>query len=138
MPKKRPPKPRKRKARNEIDYGTEETRNRLQPDPVLVMISKGLLDTAQEHAASEIREVYLAITRGLWPKITSGEIRGLTEGISDGLATAYSTRYRPWVAQHRREVIDATLSLVVDREAPATDLGERLIAGALKNYARMF
>ena len=138
MTKKRPPKPRKRKQRQETDTGTPETRRRLKSDPVLEMISKGLLDTAQERAASEIREVYLAITRGLWPKIVNAEIHGKGSEIPDALASAYSVRYRVWVQDTHREVVDATLRLVVEKEGPGSDLGERLIAGALRQYARLF
>lgn len=138
MAKKRPPKPRKRQKRQEIDRGTDETRARLRPDPILVMIAKGLVDTAQERAASEIRQVYLAITQGLWLKNrVPGQITGIREELSDEMAEAYSKRYYPWVQRVNSDVVDATLRLCVEREEP-TEWGERQIAGALYLYAKMF
>lgn len=118
---------------------TPETLAKLTPDPLMNLKQHGLITSDEERAASEIRAVYMAVCGGLFRKQQRlGEAFGLGGGkppeMPCGLARAHHETYLPWTRRHHPGVIDAVLSLVVDRNKlpPAFDT---FVAEALKDYA---
>lgn len=125
---------------------TPETIRHLQPDPL-----HGLLHTAWAHlpadietlnrqlaerAAEEIRAVYFAVLRPLMPKANRWDAMQLGHAeIPDSLARAHKDRYLPWTRDNAPNTVDATLSIVIDREEPGVHT-HRLVARALLDYAR--
>lgn len=133
---KKPPKARKRQKPQEKDLGTAETRAKLKPDPLQRIVEEGLLDSAGQRAAEEIRAVWLALTLEVRRKnkVLGTPDAGKVE-MPDQLAEAHATRYLPWVRETNSEIVDLTIGLLVDRRE-LTPWGCRICAGAITNYAR--
>ena len=128
----RPPK------RDETTPPTPETLARMEQDPLRALIIEGLIDTAGERAADEIREIYTAVCRCVMRRQARyGQEFGMPSGVPvelpDALALAHAKVYLPWVHATKPTVVDATLSLVVDRVAVQCSTA---VAMALSNYAR--
>jgi hypothetical protein len=104
------------------------------------MAIAGMIDSAGERAAEEIKCVFLAICRDVIRKTMRPSIvyaRGKFE-IPDDLAQAHAERYLPWCRDHRRQIVEATIDLVVERKPPATGLVLEAVADALADYAKRF
>lgn len=118
---------------------TPETRAKLEEDPLHRMVAAGMVDSAGERAAEEIKCVFLAICRDVIGKTMRHGVyaRGKFE-ISDDLAHAHADRYLPWCRAHRPAVIEATIDLVVERKPPRSGLILDGVADALADYANRF
>lgn len=127
---------RNRVAKTERIAATPETKAKLENDPLRDLIDRGLVDTAAENAANEIRMVYLAIVREAMIGIGRyGEyVQGRYE-ISDELAAIHSQRYKPW-ADTQGHRLEQVIDLVVDRRSIPPFLVEGTVR-ALDGYARM-
>lgn len=116
------------------DLGTDETRSRLQADPLFELL-KGQ-DASLERAADEIRAVYSAVVREVMHKNSS--LYALDAGkpvIPDELAYAHAERYLPWVAATGPTMVDIVLKVLVDRYDCPPGL-EEPIRRRLHDYAR--
>ena len=116
---------------------TPETVAKLGPDPLRVLVDQGLIDSDGERAAHQIRVVYLAVTRAVLAMAHppgDDPARGRYE-MPDDMARAYTDLYKPWVAAQGPAVVDAVLTLVVDRQAiPRSKVGQ--VVDALGDYAQ--
>jgi len=112
---------------------TPETLVKLQPDPLLALLRvHGGGDIALEHAADEIRAIFLAVCGRLMAG--TGGLGGGGE-MPDFLAWAHGSTYLPWARSLKHEAMEAIIDIVVDRRAVRADLAARA-AGALDAYAR--
>lgn len=118
---------------------TPETRAKLEADPLHGMAVAGMIDSAAERAAEEIKCVFMAICRDVIGKTMRHGMyaRGKFE-ISDDLAHAHADRYLPWCRANRRQIVEATIDLVVDRKLPGSGLVLAAVANALADYASRF
>lgn len=117
---------------------TPETMAKLEEDPLQRMAAAGMIDSAGERAAEEIKYVFLAVCRDVIARTmrpTIAYARGRFE-IPDDLATAHAERYLPWCRAQRPRVVEATIDLVVERRLPRSGLLLDLVADALADYAR--
>jgi hypothetical protein len=118
---------------------TPETRAKLLEDPLQRMVAAGMVDSAGERAAEEIKCVFLAICRDVIGKTMRHGMyaRGKFE-ISDDLAHAHADRYLPWCRGNRPSIVEATIDLVVERKPPRSGLILDGVADALADYANRF
>jgi hypothetical protein len=144
--RKTPKKRRGRTARAHDCIGaTPETLAKLRPDPLLALLSgfgqvgDAVGHSALEHAADEIRAVYLAVCGMLMASIGGGHRYGQGPGgrreIPAFLAWAHAETYLPWADAHPRATFEAAIGLVVDRHVIHPDLAAA-VAGALADYAK--
>lgn len=99
------------------DVPTEETAARARVDVVLELLEAGVLLPAHADAAHEIREVFMAVTKGLWPKagmVTREKLIGRTARrrfvdpiaqLDPAMRRLWSSRYRPWADEMSRQWI---------------------------------
>lgn len=90
----------RRKAQAEARVGaTAQTVARLKPDPIAWLATRRR-DVKPEHirAAEEIRDIYAAVTAGLWPRSQQFEREpaGERSGMPMRLVVAHVDRYLPW------------------------------------------
>ncbi len=119
---------------------TLETRAKLKEDPLHRMALAGMIDSAAERAAEEIKCVFLAVCRDVIAKTMRPGLvysRGKFE-IPDDLAHAHADRYLPWCRANRPAIVEATIDLVVERRPPQSGLVLNAVADALADYARRF
>ncbi len=118
---------------------TPQTSAKLEEDPLQRMVAAGMIDSAGERAAEEIKCVFLAICRDVIGKTMRPGVytRGKFE-ISDDLAHAHADRYLPWCRTNRPPIVEATIDLVVERKPPKSGLILDAVAVALADYARRF
>ena len=128
-----------------IDYlpedvgATPETRAKLEEDPLHRMAVAGMIDSAGERAAEEIKCVFLAICRDVIGKtMRPGVYARAKFEISDDLAHAHADRYLPWCRGNRPPIVEATIDLVVERKLPRSGLILDAVADALADYASRF
>lgn len=118
---------------------TPETVAHLEPDPLQDLVGAGLIDAAGERAAQEIMLVYCAVCRGVMRQ--SRPLGPYTPGVfdmSEDIAEAHARRYLPWARATRRQTVQATIDLVVDRLSPPTGPVRTAVIEALDDYARRF
>jgi hypothetical protein len=120
-----------------LDSHPEVVRFRpLQRDPLVALLSDGMLQRHQLSAGHEIARVYAAWTSGVGARVSAayGERmdRGAEPDLPEALRIASVNRYRPWRVwagaigvNGRRSLADLTLLVCVD------GLGPRQVAGAL-------
>lgn len=139
MKKKKRRKPQRRERPEPRRVGpTPETRAKALDDPLQQLVTDGKIDAAGERAAEEIRRVFLAVCRDVMAKISRPvPMAGGKAEMSDELDIAHSDRYLPWVRDTARNVVAATLDLVLERRKPAAFM-EAAICRALQDYARRF
>lgn len=123
----------------EMVGATPETRAKLSDDPLQRMAMAGMIDSAGERAAEEIKSVFLTICHDVIGKTMRHGLyaRGKFE-ISDDLASAHADRYLPWCRSHRSAIVEATIDLVVERKPPRSGLVLNAVAAALADYANRF
>lgn len=124
---------------------TPETLAKLRPDPLLALLQSlgegadQIGESALEHAADEIRAVYLAVCGMLMAGVGGGHRYGQGPGgrreIPPFLAWVHAETYRPWANGLRRATLQAVIDLVVDRHVIHPGL-TGAVAGALEDYAR--
>ena len=137
---------RRRVNRSERVDPTPETVRHLQPDPLYWVLHNAWrhlgedMDTANrrlaEDAADEIRSVYLAVLKEVMSKnatYNKHRIGGAYE-LTERLARIHAKRYIPWTQRNARNVVEGTITVVVDREPTLVEYP--LIARALLDYAR--
>lgn len=122
----------------EVVGATPETLAKLQDDPFAVLVTLGMLDTAQRDAGLEIRAIWYAITGNLLPKCGERSQTRSGDGMSDRLAWAHALVYLPW-ARYWGRLIEEVIDLVVDAQLPEqaatrADLGN--LFEMLEDYAR--
>ena len=116
---------------------TPETAAKLGPDPLRVLVDQGLINSDGERAAHQIRVVYLAVTRAVlaMAHVPQDTRRKGQYEMSESTARAYTDLYKPWCAAQGPAVVDAALTLVVDRQAiPRSKVGQ--VVDALGDYAQ--
>lgn len=92
-----------RQAQDDVtDLGTVETRKKLRPDTLLLMLDQGRLDQSQYDAAVLIRSGYMIKTFGLGVKVASYGER-VASRTDDGYQSAWGTKiergYDAWAAE---------------------------------------
>lgn len=118
---------------------TPETLAKKQDDPLQKMVEDKLLDSAGERAAEEIKNVYLAVCREVINlSRPMGPHSPSRYEMSDDIAEAHATRYLPWSRSNRRQIVEATIDLVVERTEPRSGLLRQAVGRALTDYARRF
>lgn len=146
MVRKTSKKRRGRAARSYDGIGaTPETLAKLRPDPLLALLSAfgqvgdAVGNSALEHAADEIRAVYLAVCGMMMAGVGGAHRYGQGPGgrreIPPFLAWAHAETYRPWATAQPRATLEAAVGLVVDRHVIHPDLAPA-VAGALADYAK--
>lgn len=84
---------------NELGFvkPTRETKAKLSADPLSRMLAKGSLTQEQVRAALEIREIYQALSAGLFARAHMAERTGRTRyEIGERIAHLHAGRYLPW------------------------------------------
>jgi len=118
---------------------TAETLAHLTTDPLETLIRGGWIDAAGERAVAEIKTVHRAITRDVSVRTNALSERTNASGpqeMPDHIAQAYHDTYLPWCALIDEPVIQATFSLVVDRnEIPAAM--SAAVCRAIQIYAKI-
>ena len=120
--------------------GTPQTKAKLRPDTLVTMFKRGSLTSDHLLAAAEIRDVFEALTRPMWPRIVDYEPRigspvkrGYVQPIdrmSSKMWILWQSHYKPWAnemskaavstpAGHAR-LLEVTISVVVDGESLST------------------
>lgn len=118
---------------------TSQTRAKLEEDPLQKLVAAGLIDSAGERAAEEIKCVFLAVCRDVIAKtMRHGVYAKARFEISDELANAHSRRYLPWCRANRPSVVEATIDLVIDRKLPHSKFILTAICRAFADYAVRF
>lgn len=124
---------------------TPETLAKLRQDPLLALFERydsdggGDGEKALEHAADEIRAIYLAVygmlMAGVGGRHRYGDGPGGRRDIPPFLAWAHAKTYTPWANGIKRTTLEAVIDLVVERNLTHP---ERMIAvaEALGDYAR--
>lgn len=141
MVKKTPKNRRGRPPRNHDSIGpTPETLAKLRGDPLRALLSiYGDGDGALEHAADEIRAVYLAVCgmlmAGVGGRHGYGRARGGRRDIPPFLAWVHKETYLPWANGTKRSTLEAVIGLVVDRHIIHPDM-VMPVAHALDDYAQ--
>ena len=111
-------------SKPQIDRGTPETRAKLRPDPLLVML-KRRDDFWPEHlqAGQEILDIYMAVGKPLGVRqmavepTVDGSKRKEPLWLPHKLDTAYRTVYRPWTFRlHERNMGGLVMAGVIERE----------------------
>jgi len=124
---------------------TPETLAKLQPDPLVIMHTEGLIDDAARDGALEIRKVYMAVAGSL---LTKARGEGGRAVMNPEIAWIHANRYLPWTQGWGHNVLSRLLDMVVDGEPPGWgqkfadgtiefDLPSRMVAEALQAYARI-
>ena len=112
---------------------TPETVAKLAPDPLLAILRlHGGGDVALEHAAGEIRAVFLAVCGRLMAGV--GNLGGGGE-MPNFIAWAHAGTYLPWTRMTPRATLEAVIDVLIDRRTVHPDLAVR-VALALDGYAR--
>lgn len=128
---------------------TPETLAKLRQDPLLALferydsVNSGDGETVLEHAADEIRAIYLAVygmlMAGVGGRHRYGEGPGArgstTRDIPPFLAWAHAQTYTPWANAIKRTTLEAVIDLVVERNLIHPDRSIA-VADALADYAR--
>ena len=120
---------------------TPETLAKLESDPLEAMVRVKLVNSAAVDAAVEIKEIYMAVCRQAWCKRGAlGKEFGSPSGrtvyeMPGDLAYFHAKTYLPWVRDQGHLVVDATLTLVVDRQNIESQFVPS-VARALADYAR--
>ncbi len=134
---------------------TLQTARKLRSDVVLRLYRRGSIDAVQRLAAEEIREVWMALARGMFPQSRFGiqlpvEAKGRRsfrepfERMSERQRRLYERRYRVWIAETGRMKIGATRTLaalvheiLIDNRGPRQlDRAWRLRNGAAREHLR--
>lgn len=134
---------------------TLQTARKLRSDVVLRLYRRGSIDAVQRLAAEEIREVWMALARGMFPQSRFGiqlpvETKGKRsfrepfERMSDRQRRLYERRYRLWIAETGRMKIGATRTLaalvheiLIDNRGPRQlDRDWRLRNGSARDHLR--
>lgn len=145
MARKTPKPKRGRPARHHDRIGpTPETWAKLRPDPLLSLLrsfgesADKIGERALEHAADEIRAVYLAVCGMLMAGVGGGHRYGQGPGgrreIPPFLAWVHADTYLPWANGLRPATLQAVIDLVVERHAIHPGLTGAVTA-ALRKYA---
>ena len=118
---------------------TPETLAKLKPDPLREMVEGGLLDTDSERAAAQINAIFSALCRNAirGPSLLMDQNHTChsESDIPDWIARAHHLTYLPWVKAQGPAIVDAVLTLVVDRNTPER-ISRLTCAGALRDYAK--
>lgn len=119
---------------------TPETLAKLGTDPLKAMLTDDLIDTAGEKAAAEIREIFEAVCAAVMRRPARygqdfGMPRGVPVELPDAVAANHAGTYLPWVKATGPVVVNATLTLIMERENVGCAMKLK-IAEALTDYAR--
>jgi hypothetical protein len=134
---------------------TLQTARKLRADVVLRLYRRGSIDMAQRLAAEEIREVWMALGRGLFPQSRFGfqqpvvargrrGYRDPFERLSDRQRRLYERRYRIWAAEVGRMKVGPVRTLaalvheiVIENRGPRQlDRDWRLRNGTAREHLR--
>ena len=111
---------------------TPETKAKLMPDPLSLMLQYDLIDAEAVHGAEEIARVYGALVGPLVIKARGESLGGRSE-MTPRIAWIYSHRYRQWADKWSGDVHAAVIDMICEGQMhPA--FRER-IANALRDYA---
>jgi len=118
-----------------IDHGTPQTQAKLRRDGIRELETRSPLWRPEYRtAADEIREVYLAVTGGLFARAQRYDRvdRGASVGIPEGLARLHRDRYLPWAralsvrhALNGPPVLEVVIDAVVDGETVSSIAARR-------------
>ena len=151
----------KKKKRNQVDprdKGTPETRRKLQRESTFERLMKNERKKGNRHvdeierAALEVERVFFHMTRQLFPKSASMERvdGGQASTEPEWMVTAYTERYKPWMAElkhiRKARALGVILDVLIDNESLKRiekarklpkGMARQIILSCLKLYADM-